>query len=93
MVRRWGAEDIQVLDEVAQASVRDWILDHILGADRDFAKAFLESDDQFELTRHHRHLAARAPLHPGSANRPLRAIVQPTEQSGTLRTLDDPPVG
>jgi hemerythrin-like metal-binding protein len=66
MVRHWGAEDVQVLDEVAQASVRDWILDHILGADRDFAKAFLESDDQFELTRHHRDLAALATLSPGS---------------------------
>jgi hemerythrin len=66
MVRHWGAEDIQVLDEAAQASVRDWILDHILGADRDFAKAFLESDDQFELARHHRDLAARATLRSGS---------------------------
>jgi hemerythrin len=58
LVRHWGAENIQVLDDDARTSILDWILDHILGADRDFAKALLEYDDQFSSTRHRRTLAA-----------------------------------
>lgn len=49
-LRRWRAECIDVLDEDAQDNARDWILDHILGADRDFAKAFHALDDRLAAT-------------------------------------------
>jgi hemerythrin-like metal-binding protein len=58
LVRHWGTQNIHVLDDDARTSVLDWILDHILGADRDFAKALLEYDEQLNSTRHHRTLAA-----------------------------------
>ncbi|NCA72334.1 MAG: hemerythrin [Sphingobacteriia bacterium] len=43
LIRQWQAEGLSRLDEAAQESVRDWILDHILGADRDFAQAVISS--------------------------------------------------
>jgi hemerythrin-like metal-binding protein len=40
LVRRWGQNRRPVLDALTQEIIRDWILDHILGADREFATAF-----------------------------------------------------
>jgi hemerythrin-like metal-binding protein len=54
MLRHWRAEEIHILDEVKQESVRDWILDHVLGADSEFAKAFFQLDDPFDATQHRR---------------------------------------
>ena len=49
-LRRWRAQGIDVFEEDAQDNARDWILDHILGADRDFAKAFHTLDDRLAAT-------------------------------------------
>lgn len=52
MLREWRAEGLHVFDEAAQSTVRDWLLAHILGADREFANAYFrlcgrdESPDQ-----------------------------------------------
>jgi hemerythrin len=62
LLRHWRAEGLHLLDETAQESVRDWILDHILGADRDFAKAFHALDDQFRAKVAPRTPAKRNPL-------------------------------
>jgi hemerythrin-like metal-binding protein len=40
LVRRWSQKGRPVLDSLTQETIRDWILDHILGADREFATAF-----------------------------------------------------
>ncbi|NEX20497.1 hemerythrin [Thiorhodococcus mannitoliphagus] len=40
MLREWRAEGMQVFDGLAQGLVRDWLLAHILGADRSFAEAY-----------------------------------------------------
>lgn len=45
MLRRWCVEPLLALDEAKQEVIRDWILDHILGADRDFAKSFHAMDE------------------------------------------------
>ena len=58
MLRHWRAEQIHILDEDKQDSVRDWILDHVLGADSEFAKAFFELDDRFGAAQHRRAPAA-----------------------------------
>lgn len=67
MVRHWRAQRIHVLDEVKQTSVQDWILDHILGADLDFAKAFHALEDPFVPTTHR--LAREAPNGPDGARK------------------------
>jgi hemerythrin-like metal-binding protein len=61
-LRHWRAEGIDVFDEDAQDNARDWILDHILGADRDFAKAFHEMDDRLTSTVDPYGIDARARL-------------------------------
>ncbi len=40
MLREWRAEGLPVFDETIQGIVRDWLLAHILGADRTFADAY-----------------------------------------------------
>ncbi|WP_296808154.1 hemerythrin domain-containing protein [Thiocapsa sp.] len=61
-LRHWRAEGIDVFDEEAQENARDWILEHILGADRDFAKAFHESEGQLPSIGHRHDVAAQARL-------------------------------
>ncbi|SDX46814.1 bacteriohemerythrin [Thiocapsa roseopersicina] len=61
-LRHWRAEGIDVFHEEAQEDARDWILDHILGADRDFAKAFHEIEDHLTSAGHCHDVAARARL-------------------------------
>jgi hemerythrin-like metal-binding protein len=61
-LRHWRAEGMNVFGEDAQEDARDWILDHILGADRDFAKAFHELDDRLTSTVDRYGIAARARL-------------------------------
>lgn len=51
MVRRWDAEGMTQLREDAQESMRDWILDHILGADRDFARAYFALGGDVSLVK------------------------------------------
>jgi hemerythrin-like metal-binding protein len=63
-LRRWRAEGIHVFDEEAQENARDWILDHILGADRDFAKAFHEIEDRLPSRRLRHGVAERARINP-----------------------------
>ncbi|HSO84021.1 hemerythrin domain-containing protein [Thiocapsa sp.] len=58
-LRHWRAEGIDVFDEEAQESVRDWILDHILGADREFARFFHAIEDQVTSARDRHDVAAR----------------------------------
>lgn len=40
MVRDYRVQGAQVFDEVGQAWVRDWLLGHIIGSDREFALAY-----------------------------------------------------
>ncbi|MBK1723644.1 bacteriohemerythrin [Thiocystis violacea] len=40
MLRDWRAEGLHVFDETIQGIVRDWLLAHILGADRAFAETY-----------------------------------------------------
>ena len=61
-LRRWRAEGIDVFDEEAQDNARDWILDHILGADRDFAKAFHEIEDHLPAPGHPHDVEERSRL-------------------------------
>jgi hemerythrin len=58
MLRHWRAEQIHILDDDKQESIRDWILDHVLGADSEFAKAFFALDDPFDATQYRRAPAA-----------------------------------
>jgi hemerythrin-like metal-binding protein len=46
LVRRWSQDGIHALDAVMEDIIRDWILDHILGADREFATAFHRLKEQ-----------------------------------------------
>jgi hemerythrin-like metal-binding protein len=61
-LRHWRAEGIDVFDEEAQNNARDWILDHILGADRDFAKAFHEIEGHLPAPGHPHDVAERSRL-------------------------------
>lgn len=40
LLREWRQEGLQVFDEAHQAIIRDWLLAHILGADRHFAETY-----------------------------------------------------
>ncbi|MBK1717857.1 bacteriohemerythrin [Thiocystis violacea] len=40
LLREWRAEGLHVFDEASQGLVRDWLLAHILGADRTFVDAY-----------------------------------------------------
>lgn len=40
LLREWREEGLQVFDETHQSIIRDWLLAHILGADRHFAEAY-----------------------------------------------------
>ncbi|QIK38527.1 hemerythrin family protein [Caldichromatium japonicum] len=40
LLRDWRQERLQVFDEAHQAIIRDWLLAHILGADRHFAETY-----------------------------------------------------
>lgn len=40
MLREWRANGLHVFDEATQGLVRDWLLAHILGADRAFAETY-----------------------------------------------------
>jgi hemerythrin len=40
MLREWRADGLHVFDEMAQGGIRDWLLAHILGADREFANVY-----------------------------------------------------
>ncbi|MBK1645586.1 hypothetical protein CKO25_13215 [Thiocapsa imhoffii] len=44
LIRQWQIAGKQRLTVTDQQLIHDWILDHILGADRDFAKACLRQD-------------------------------------------------
>lgn len=50
LLREWRGEGMHVLDETAQAMVRDWLLAHILGADRDFVVSYFRLCGREELT-------------------------------------------
>ncbi|NCC30069.1 MAG: hemerythrin [Gammaproteobacteria bacterium] len=59
-LRRWRAEGIDVFDEDAQENARDWVLDHILGADRELTKAFHAPGDRLTATVSRHGIAAPA---------------------------------
>ena len=40
MLQGWREQDLQVFDESIYESMRRWLLEHILGADRAFAEAY-----------------------------------------------------
>ncbi len=40
MLRGWQERDLRVFDEATQEGVRRWLLDHILGSDREFARFY-----------------------------------------------------
>ena len=40
MLRGWQESGLQIFDESTQESVRRWLLDHVLGADREFAEFY-----------------------------------------------------
>jgi hemerythrin len=42
MLREWQAEGRSVFDEAGQGLIRDWLLAHILGADRTFAETYFQ---------------------------------------------------
>jgi hemerythrin-like metal-binding protein len=63
-LRHWRAEGMDVFDEDAQENARDWILDHILGADRDFAKAFHEMEEHLPSPSLRHGVAERARINP-----------------------------
>ena len=42
LLREWRSEGPHVFDQTAQSIVGDWLLAHILGADREFAEVYFE---------------------------------------------------
>ena len=40
LLREWREEGLTIFDEASQSIIRDWLLAHILGADRHFAEAY-----------------------------------------------------
>ena len=40
MLRGWQERGLRVFDEATQEGVRRWLLDHILGSDREFARVY-----------------------------------------------------
>lgn len=40
LLREWRVEGLTVFDETCQGFIRDWLLAHILGADRHFAETY-----------------------------------------------------
>lgn len=54
MLREWRGDGLHVFDETSQGIVRDWLLAHILGADRTFAEAYFRlcgRDDEADQQR------------------------------------------
>lgn len=45
MLREWREQGRRTLDEPLQEAIRQWVLDHILGADRDFADTWFSLSD------------------------------------------------
>ncbi len=54
MLRSWQEQGIAVFDGSTQEGVRRWLLDHILGADRDFARVYFDlcGQDEAQAGRH-----------------------------------------
>ncbi|MBK1707728.1 bacteriohemerythrin [Marichromatium gracile] len=42
LLREWRAEGVEVFTPAIQETVREWLLAHILGADREFARAYFQ---------------------------------------------------
>ncbi|EXJ13897.1 bacteriohemerythrin [Imhoffiella purpurea] len=42
LMREWRAEGLHVFDRTVQSIVSDWLLAHILGADREFAEVYFQ---------------------------------------------------
>lgn len=64
LLHAWRKEKLQVFDESAQTVVREWLLAHILGTNRDFACHFFQVSGQEEPLGSR---DAGARLHPDSA--------------------------
>ncbi len=56
MLRDWRAAGLHVLDETSQGIVRDWLIAHILGADRTFAQAYCRLSGHYDATEQQRNL-------------------------------------
>jgi len=57
MMREWRADSLHVFDAMMQGVIRDWLLAHILGADRDFAEAYFRLCGQDPFPEHRRAMA------------------------------------